>query len=155
MVAPLPAISGDHRDFGAFALVVLSHATPDFRFATMRKRKSSSTRYKRNGHSHGRIPAILHRVTDVEGVSLWTAAVLFFAPKKADTPSEQNHSLPRVKQQITRLYVLGIRAGQLRGKMCRKCQKREFGKVLEENEILATSLRTQDTVVCSDRKSVV
>ena len=50
------------------------------------------------------------------------------------------------------MYIGGIKAGDLRGKMARKWQKREGtlseeGKYLEEQEILATNMLTQDDVV--------
>ena len=76
-----------------------------------------------------------------------TSAVLFCAPKLSDTPLE-----PVVREGEARVYISGIKAGQLRGMMARKWQKREGtlseeGKILEEAEILATKMVTQDDVV--------
>lgn len=101
--------------------------------------------------SNGRIPAVLHRVTDtaVSGgiIPRRIAAVLFCAPKLSETALE-----PVVREGEERVYISGVKAGDLRGKMARKWQKREGtlsdeGKVLEEAEILATNMYTQDDVV--------
>lgn len=97
--------------------------------------------------SNGRIPVALHRVTDVDGVSRRTSAVLFCAPKLDDTPLE-----PEIRIGEERVYISGIKAGQLRGNMRRKWQKREGtlsrdGMILEEKEIFATHIFTQDDVV--------
>lgn len=104
--------------------------------------------------SNGRIPAVLHRVTDtaVSAVSgdiipRRIAAVLFCAPKLSETALE-----PVVREGEERVYISGVKAGDLRGKMARKWHKREGtlsneGKVLEEAEILATNMYTQDDVV--------
>ena len=78
-----------------------------------------------------------------------TSAVLFCAPKLEDTPIEP---VVREKEGEERVYLSGIKAGQLRGKMARKWQKREGtltreGAILEEQEILATNMFTQDDVV--------
>jgi hypothetical protein len=59
-----------------------------------------------------------------------------------------------------RVYVSGIKAGNLRGNMRRKWKKREGTlteeeKVLEENEILATNMWTQDDVVAKMRSDAV
>ena len=76
-----------------------------------------------------------------------TSAVLFCAPKRDDTPLE-----PIVRAGEERVYISGILAGQLRGSMRRKWQKREGtlsreGMILEEQEILATNMMTQDDVI--------
>ena len=96
--------------------------------------------------SNGRIPAVLHRVTDAT-VESRVSAVLFCAPKLPETPLE-----PVVRKGEDRKYVSGILAGQLRGSMARKWQMREGtiqpeDLIKEEAEILATQMRTQDDVV--------
>lgn len=97
----------------------------------------------------------MHRVADAEGVSRRTSAVLFCAPKKDETPLE-----PVIIPGEERVYVSGIKAGNLRGNMRRKWKKREGTlteeeKVLEENEILATNMSTQDDVVAKMRSDAV
>jgi hypothetical protein len=76
-----------------------------------------------------------------------TSAVLFCAPKMSDTPLE-----PIVKDGEERVYISGIKVGQLRGNMARKWRNREGtlseqDKIMEEEEILATNMRSQDDVV--------
>ena len=105
--------------------------------------------------SNGRIPALLHRVTDVEGVARRTSGVLFCAPKQETTPLE-----PVVLPGEERVYISGIMAGNLRGSMRRKWQKREGtlseeDKILEEKEILATKMLTQDDVVTTMKNNAV
>jgi phosphoenolpyruvate synthase/pyruvate phosphate dikinase len=151
---------GDHRDFGSFTLIFPSAAgfqvqvdgewkdLPAVQEGTAILLFGWCTQIR----SNGRIPAVLHRVTDVEGVSRRTSAVLFCAPKLADTPLE-----PQVRNGEERVYISGIKAGQLRGKMARKWQKREGtlsaeNKILEEKEILATNMLTQDDVVSTMMK---
>lgn len=97
----------------------------------------------------------MHRVADAEGVSPRTSAVLFCAPKKDETPLE-----PVIIPGEERVYVSGIKAGNLRGNMRRKWKKREGTlteeeKVLEKNEILATNMWTQDDVVAKMRSDAV
>lgn len=118
--------------------------------------------------SNGRIPACLHRVTDDDDgdvdeddltsdnkgqdetnviVPRRIAAVLFCAPKRPETPLE-----PVILDGEERVYISGVKAGQLRGKMARKWQKREgtirdTDRILEEEEILATKMYTQDDVI--------
>jgi len=152
MVAPR---CGDHRDFGSFTLIFPSDAgfqvningvwkdVPELEDGTAILLFGWCTQIR----SNGRIPAVLHRVTDVEGVSRRTSAVLFCAPKLADTSLE-----PQIRDGEERVYSSGIKAGQLRGKMARKWQYREGtlseeGKILEEQEILTTNMFTQDDVV--------
>lgn len=100
--------------------------------------------------SNGRIPAVLHRVTDDASAFIprRVAAVLFCAPKQPDTPLE-----PVVRAGEEPKYISGIVAGQLRGSMARKWQMREGtikpeDLIVEEAELLATpQMRTQDDVV--------
>lgn len=99
--------------------------------------------------SNGRIPAALHRVVDnnAEEDVRRTSMVLFCAPKQHDTTLE-----PVVWPGETQQYMSGIQVGQLRGNMARKWKHREGTlneqeKILEEEEIRATNLKTQDDVV--------
>lgn len=101
--------------------------------------------------SNGRIPAVVHRVTDPapdNGVfARRLAAVLFCAPKHSETPLD-----PVMAEGEVRVYKSGVLAGQLRGAMARKWQKREGtikpkDMILEEKEILETNMLTQDDVV--------
>lgn len=145
----------EHRDFGSFTLIFPSHAgfqvnidgewvdLPTIEDGTAILLFGWCTQIR----SNGRIPAALHRVTDVDGVSRRTSAVLFCAPKLDDTPLE-----PEIRIGEERVYISGIKAGQLRGNMRRKWQKREGtlsrdGMILEEKEIFATHMFTQDDVV--------
>lgn len=154
---------GEHRDFGSFTLVFPSHAgfqvsvdgewedLPPVEEGTAILLFGWCTQIR----SNGRIPACLHRVVDADRVSQRTSAVLFCAPKKEETPLE-----PSVREGEERVYVSGIRAGQLRGRMRRKWQKREGtlsreGMVLEEREILATNLWTQGDVVQTMRTGAI
>ena len=146
---------GEHRDFGSFTLIFPSHAG----FQVKRGGKWMDLEVLEEGtaillfgwctqiRSNGRIPAVLHRVTDVQGVPRRTSAVLFCAPKRDDTALE-----PVIREGEERVYLSGIKAGQLRGNMRRKWQKREGtlsreGMILEEQEILAANMFTQDDVV--------
>jgi hypothetical protein len=146
---------GDHRDFGSYTLVFPSSAglqlSVDGEWIDMPPPEDGTAimlfGWCTQIRSNGRIPAILHRVADSEGVDRRTSAVLFCAPKKEGTPLE-----PVVRPGEERVYTSGIKAGQLRGSMRRKWQKREGtlseeGRVLEEREILATNMHTQDDVV--------
>lgn len=105
--------------------------------------------------SNGRIPALLHRVKDAPpadttgalNIPRRVSAVLFCAPKRSDTPLE-----PVVQEGEERVYISGVLAGQLRGKMARKWRQREGtisaeDRILEEKEILFTKMVTQDDVV--------
>lgn len=96
--------------------------------------------------SNGRIPAVLHRVASTTHERR-VSAVLFCAPKQPTTSLD-----PIVRQGESPKYIPGIVAGQLRGSMARKWQMREGtitpeSLILEEAEILATNMRTQDDVV--------
>ena len=154
MVAPR---CGEHRDFGTFTLIFPSHkgfqVNIDGEWMDLPPIQEGSAillfGWCTQIRSNGRIPAVLHRVSDVEGVSRRTSAVLFCAPKLEDTPLEP---VIREKEGEERVYLSGIKAGQLRGKMARKWQKREGtlsheSAILEEREILATNMFTQDDVV--------
>ncbi len=153
---------GEHRDFGSFTLIFPSHAgfqvNVDGEWMDLEAVEAGSAillfGWCTQIRSNGRIPALLHRVTDVEGVTRRTSAVLFCAPKRDDTPLE-----PIVRAGEERVYISGILAGQLRGSMRRKWQKREGtlnreGMILEEQEILATNMMTQDDIVEHTVKSV-
>jgi len=146
---------GEHRDFGSYTLVFPNDVglqvyvegqwmdLPSVEDGTAILLFGWCTQIR----SNGRLPALLHRVADADGVLRRTSAVLFCAPKKDDTPLE-----PVVKAGEEQLYISGIKAGNLRGSMRRKWQKREGtlseeGKVLEEEEILATNMVNQDDVV--------
>uniref|UniRef100_A0A7S2XZJ5 Isopenicillin N synthase-like Fe(2+) 2OG dioxygenase domain-containing protein n=1 Tax=Fibrocapsa japonica TaxID=94617 RepID=A0A7S2XZJ5_9STRA len=146
---------GEHRDFGTFTLIFPSRSgfqvnvdgewrdIPALEEGTAILLFGWCTQIR----SNGRIPAALHRVSDVEGVPRRTSAVLFCAPKHADTALE-----PVVRAGEERVYVSGAKAGDLRGQMARKWQMREGtlseeGRILEEKEILATNMLTQDDVV--------
>ena len=146
---------GEHRDFGSFTLIFPSHAgfqvNVDGEWMDLEAVEEGTAillfGWCTQIRSNGRIPALLHRVTDAEGVTHRTSAVLFCAPKRDDTPLE-----PIVRAGEERVYVSGILAGQLRGSMRRKWQKREGtlsreGIILEEQEILATNMMTQDDVI--------
>ena len=154
---------GDHRDFGSWTLVFPSEAG----FQVYMNDEWMDLPHVEEGcalllfgwctqiRSNGRIPAVLHRVTDAEGVARRTSAVLFCAPKKEDTPLE-----PVLAEGEERVYVSGIKAGNLRGNMRRKWKKREGTlteeeKVLEEKEILATNMWTKDDVVATMRSDAV
>ena len=97
--------------------------------------------------SNGRIPAVLHRVASTTP-DRRVSAVLFCAPKQPTTFLD-----PIVRRgDESPKYWSGIVAGQLRGSMARKWQMREGtitpeNLILEEAEILATNMRTQDDVV--------
>mmetsp|Transcript_7420 Transcript_7420/g.13391 ORF Transcript_7420/g.13391 Transcript_7420/m.13391 type:complete len:336 (-) Transcript_7420:780-1787(-) len=146
---------GDHRDFGSLTLIFPSDAG----FQVYVDGEWKDLPVSEDGtaillfgwctqiRSNGRIPALLHRVNDADGVTRRTSAVLFCAPKLVDTPLE-----PQIRDGEDRIYCSGIKAGQLRGKMARKWGKREGtlneeGMILEEQEILATNMRSQDDVV--------
>eukprot|EP00956_Cyclotella_meneghiniana_P045862 scaffold388056_cov73-Cyclotella_meneghiniana.AAC.1 len=148
---------GDHRDFGSWTLVF-----PDeMGFQVFMNGEWMDVPRVEEGsalllfgwctqiRSNGRIPAVLHRVSDAEGVDRRTSGVLFCAPKMEETALE-----PVVLANEERVYVSGIKAGNLRGSMRRKWKKREGTlseeeKILEEKEILATNMWTQDDVVHS------
>lgn len=154
---------GEHRDFGSFTLIFPNH--PGFQVSIDGEWMDlpcieEGTAILLFGwctqiRSNGRIPALLHRVIDADNVPRRTSAVLFCAPKLEDTPLE-----PEIRVGEERVYVSGIKAGQLRGKMARKWQKREGtlsreGMILEEKEILATDMLTQDDVVKTMRADVI
>ena len=98
--------------------------------------------------SNGRIPAALHRVVDGDCIARRVTGILFCAPKLPDTPLE-----PVVRGDEERVYVPGVKVGQLRGAMARKWRIREgtAGQketFAEEDEIRAQpALKTQDDVV--------
>jgi hypothetical protein len=97
--------------------------------------------------SNDRIPALLHKVDDDQGVKSRASAILFCAPKKVETPLE-----PVVTPGESQKYIGGIKVGQLRGKMARKWRYREGtlsdkDRILEEEEIRLTNMMTQDHVV--------
>lgn len=155
----VPPRCGEHRDFGSFTLVFPSrsgfqiHIDGEWKDVDL---PSSGAAILVFGwctqiRSNGRIPAVLHRVVDGEEhgsvVPRRISAVLFCAPKSTETLLE-----PLVREGEERVYVSGIKVGQLRGKMARKWRHREgtldeLDKILEEKEILATNMRTQDDVV--------
>ena len=146
---------GEHRDFGSFTLVFPSdegfQVNADGEWLDLPPIEEGTAillfGWCTQIRSNGRIPASLHRVADVDESTRRTSAVLFCAPKQDDTPLE-----PEVRVGEERVYVSGIKAGQLLGKMRRKWQYREGtlnreGLILEEQEILATNMLTQDSVV--------
>lgn len=154
---------GEHRDFGSFTLIFPSHAG----FQVNMNGEWMDLESVEEGtaillfgwcsqiRSNNRIPALLHRVTDAEGVTRRASAVLFCAPKLDETPLE-----PVLRSGEERVYMSGVKAGQLRGSMRRKWQKREGtlsreGMILEEQEILVTNMMTQDDVVQQNVVSLV
>lgn len=161
---PLLPERGEHRDFGSFTLIFPDNTgfqvNVDGREWADLPHVEEGTAILLFGwctqiRSNGRIPAALHRVTDAESVSRRTSAVLFCAPKSDDTPLE-----PEVRAGEERVYVSGIKAGQLRGNMRRKWQHREGtldreGMILEQEEILATKMLTQDDVVKTMRTGAI
>lgn len=149
---------GEHRDFGTFTVIYRSSpglqvfSDQEWMDVDVEAHDESNSALILFGwctqiRSNGRIPAALHRVTkDTQGRRRFSS-VLFCAPKHATTPLE-----PVVPSGDTPQYISGILVGQLRGKMARKWRHREGtlsteDKVLEEEEIRVTKLKTQDDVV--------
>lgn len=156
-----PPRCGEHRDFGTFTLVFATE--PGFEvyangnWCSIDPLPAGSALllfgWCTQIRSNGRIPAALHRVSDSSPpdsgplVPRRTSAVLFVAPKMAETALE-----PVVQEGEQRKYISGIQVGMLRGSMARKWRHREGtlnaeDKILEEEEILATRMKTQDDVV--------
>mmetsp|Transcript_78257 Transcript_78257/g.117719 ORF Transcript_78257/g.117719 Transcript_78257/m.117719 type:complete len:173 (+) Transcript_78257:71-589(+) len=149
----------EHRDFGSFTLIFSNLpglevwcdgswtpvAPPPLGSALLLFGWCTQIR------SNGRIPAVLHRVVDPPAqqnlVPRRTSAVFFVAPKSVETPLE-----PVVRDGEVRQYVSGVKVGQLRGSMARKWRHREGtlsaeDRQLEEEEIRATRMLSQDDVV--------
>ena len=154
---------GEHRDFGSWTLVfpdakgLQVYVNDEWMELPQVKEGCAILLFGwcTQIRSNGRIPALLHRVTDVDGVSRRTSGVLFCAPKQETTPLE-----PVLLPGEERVYISGIMAGNLRGDMRRKWKKREGTlseeeKVLEEKEILVTKMLTQDDVVATMRSNAV
>ena len=162
---PRPASSvaprcGEHRDFGSFTLIF--PGSPGLEIFTGGEWRQIDAVPEGNAilmfgwctqiRSNGRLPAALHRVGDCapgdDGtIPRRTSAVLFVAPKSTETALE-----PVVRKGEEARYISGIKVGMLRGKMARKWRNREGtlsaeDKILEEEEILATNMKTQDDVV--------
>lgn len=155
-----PPRCGAHRDFGSFTLVFTGgpglEVHTDGAWCPVGSAPPGSALlllgWCTQIRSNGRIPAALHRVVDCppgqDGmVPRRTSAVLFVAPKDVGTPLE-----PIVRAGEQRKYISGIKVGMLRGNMGRKWRHREGtlsaeDRVLEEREILASSMKTQDDVV--------
>jgi isopenicillin N synthase-like dioxygenase len=151
---------GEHRDFGTFTLIFADKpgleiyhdnnwvAVPVQAPGTAIMVFGWCTEIR----SNGRVTAVKHRVVDpkpdAHGVTpRRTTAVLFVAPKNVNTPLE-----PVVLYGETRQYISGVKVGQLRNDMARKWRYREGtlspeDKMLEEEEIRAKNLFTQDDVV--------
>ena len=146
---------GEHRDFGSFTLIFPSHAgfqvNVNGEWMDLESVEEGTAillfGWCTQIRSNNRIPALLHRVADAEGVTRRASAVLFCAPKLDETPLE-----PVVRSGEERVYMTGVKAGQLRGSMRRKWKKREGTlsrkeMILEEEEIRVTNMLTQDDVV--------
>lgn len=145
---------GEHRDFGSFTLIFSTQpglqVFADNEWQDLPAIPSGSAfllfGWCTQIRSNGRIPAALHRVVD-DFSGERTSAVLFCAPKRVETSLE-----PVVRPGEERMYIGGIKVGQLRGKMARKWRFREGtvseeDRVLEEEEIRVTNMKTQDDVV--------
>ena len=152
---------GEHRDFGSFTLIYTNQ--PGLQIFQEPTKTWVDIPNDANEQSHcsaillfgwctqirsnGRIPAVLHRVVDDTNARR-VSAVLFTAPKHAETPLE-----PVVRPGEEPRYISGVQVGQLRGNMARKWQCREGtispeNAVLEEEEIRVQPHRkTQDDVI--------
>ena len=151
----------EHRDFGSFTLIFSNqpglqvyideewHAVPSIPTGSAILLFGWCTQIR----SNGRIPAVLHKVEDAVVDSSFsspqrTSVVLFCAPKQVHTPLE-----PVLKYcNEERQYISGLCVGQLRGNMARKWRQRErtlndVDRILEEEEIRVTQMKTQDDVV--------
>jgi len=152
---------GEHRDFGSFTLIfstgpglqVYSEVNKEWMDVPHEGGPTSAVLlfgWCTQIRSNGRIPAALHRVineNEEKDLRRRMSAVLFVAPKSVETLLE-----PVVLPGEERQYISGIKVGQLRGNMARKWRHREGtlseeDKMLEEEEIRATSMKTQDDVV--------
>lgn len=147
---------GEHRDFGSLTIIQATH--PGLQVIVNNEWHELPPIPKGSAvmlfgwctqiRSNGRIPAVMHRVDQhFDDTHSRIASVLFCAPKQVHTVLE-----PIVRPGEARKYISGVKVGQLRGSMARKWQKREGtlsneAKILEEKEILATSMKTQDDVV--------
>jgi len=146
---------GEHRDFGSFTVIQATHpglqVFLDSEWQELPPIPQGSTLllfgWCTQIRSNGRIPAVLHRVDQHFGATSRVSAVLFCAPKQEGTILE-----PVVRLGEVRKYIGGVKVGQLRGSMARKWRHREGTlsnevKILEEEEILATDMKTQDDVI--------
>jgi hypothetical protein len=146
---------GEHRDFGSFTLIQSTHpglqVHMDNKWHDVPLVPEGSAilifGWCTQIRSNDRIPALLHKVDDDQGVKSRASAILFCAPKKVETPLE-----PVVTPGESQKYIGGIKVGQLRGKMARKWRYREGtlsdkDRILEEEEIRLTNMMTQDHVV--------
>jgi hypothetical protein len=148
---------GEHRDFGSLTVIQATHpglqVFLDDEWQDLPPFPQGSTLllfgWCTQIRSNGRIPAILHRVEKHSDVTSRVSTVLFCAPKYEGTILE-----PVVRLGEIRKYISGVKVGQLRGSMARKWRHREGtlsneAKILEEEEILSTNMKTQDDVVNS------
>jgi hypothetical protein len=146
---------GEHRDFGSLTVIQATHpglqVFLDNEWQELPPVPQGSTLllfgWCTQIRSNGRIPAVLHRVDRHFDATSRVSAVLFCAPKHEGTILE-----PAVRLGEVRKYIGGVKVGQLRGSMARKWRHREGtlsneAKILEEEEILATNMKTQDDVV--------
>ena len=146
---------GEHRDFGSFTVIQATHpglqVFLDSEWQELPPIPQGSTLllfgWCTQIRSNGRIPAVLHRVDQHFGATSRVSAVLFCAPKREGTILESVVRLGEVRK-----YIGGVKVGQLRGSMARKWRHREGSlsdeaKILEEDEILATEMKTQDDVI--------
>jgi isopenicillin N synthase-like dioxygenase len=154
---------GEHRDFGSMTLVFSDRPgleifmDGEWRPIEQPEEDASSTSaillfgWCTEIRSNGRIRAALHRV-DASLSERRLSAVLFVAPKCAQTPLE-----PVLLGNEERVYISGIKVGQLRGDMSRKWRWREGtlssqDRLLEEHEIRVEKIVSQDDVI---RRSAV